>query len=422
MVTDWKVQYRLRYNWWRGSCRLRELEVAQPPVPSVLVKMHQGITFTVDAEYGLRAWSVRSQDSPSARQTLPGLRSPPTSLGVDISVASWSKVKLCVGFEDGSFTVFQYNRPSSEFQKLHSHPGSSNGAISAIALAFPYMLTMSQNKTLSLYNYETVERSHRSPGLVDPRLLASLKSSIVYSPLSLSIRTTSAGIAACVAYAFSPLNHGWSLGLQELRLTKEGEPSGSRLTSTLEIGLTESQPCKDGRRGVFARSVASPRFVLHPQAMARPSSLSYSHPYLLASLPDNTLMIYLVVSNAERLEITAGRRLWGHTSAVSGVEVSDRGKAVSVSTRGNEIRVWELEEVVTSPSHRRSSVRLAPARQDLRFVTEAIGRRGNGLGLAMQDLQHELSLTRSWVGFDDEQVVVLGEHMKKQILSCYDFT
>ena len=133
-------------------------------------------------------------------------------------------------------------------------------------------------------------------------------------------------------------------------------------------------------------------------------------------------MIYLVMSDAEKLTITAGRRLWGHTSSVSGAEVSGRGKAVSISTKGNEIRVWELEDVITSSSSRKPSIRITPEKPDLAVLAGAIARRGDGLGLALHETQRELALTRTWVGFDDEQVVVLGERCRRQILSCYDFT
>ena len=163
--------------------------------------------------------------------------------------------------------------------------------------------------------------------------------------------------------------------------------------------------------------------------MARPLSLSYSHPYLLASLPDNTLMIYLVVSDADQLVIASGRRLWGHTSSVSGIEVSDRGRAVSVSAQGTEMRVWDLEDVVTSSTPRRASVRITPATPpSASTISDAIARRGNGIGLALKEVRDELAgvtprpITRSWVGFDEEQVVVLGQMGDRQILSCYDFT
>ena len=378
----------------------------------------------MDSEHGLRAWTAKSQSHLLAESTLrpsASRGSMPTSLGVDISSDDPNGSSIAVGLEDGSFQLYTFDSLLRRFHFNYSHPRSSNGAISAVAIAVPYVLTMSHNKVLSLYHF-SAEAVANDATFQPPQLLASLKSDMAYAPISLSIRTSSSDIVACIAYAFSRLNLGWAVGIQELRLTTNGATVGSRLTSTADIGVSSFQSLKDQHFSISARSTSSQPFALHPQLIARPSSLSYSHPYLLASLPDNTLMIYLVVSDADKLTITAGRRLWGHTSSVSGAEVSGRGKAVSVSTKGSEIRVWELEDVITSSTNRKPSIRITPEKPVLNVVAEAIALRGDGLGLALLDMQKELSLTRSWVGFDDEQVVVLGERCRRQIISCYDFT
>jgi hypothetical protein len=420
--TNWKRQYRLRDNWWRGHCKVREVEVADPPAPPVLVKIHQGVTFTADLKGGLRAWTTKT--NPSSIASLPfgydmatsASAYCPTSLGIDSSTSK--RIDISVGFENGSFKV--YRLECSQFRLLYAHAASSNGSICAVAMFYPYVLTMSEKKMLSLYRFPSSKT--QSEQLPNPQLLASLKSSCVLAPISLSIRPTSGALVASIAYAFARLSSGWSVGLQELRITEDGEALDSRLTSSIEANADSFYSIKDQDATISARSAASQPFVLHPQSMARPTALSYSHPYLLASLPDNTLMTYLVTSNADRLEIAPGRRLWGHTSSVSGVQVSDRGKAVSVSTRGHEIRVWELEELLSSSLQRRTSICIQPAKQDLGIITEAINRRGDGLGLAHQELQVDWATRRSWVGFDEEQVVVLGEQSRRQILSCYDFT
>jgi hypothetical protein len=420
--TDWKRQYRLRDNWWRGHCKVREVEVADPPAPPVLVKIYQRITFTVDSKSGLRAWTMKT--NPSLIASLPfdrDMNGPlaecgPTSLGVHSTVLR--KIDVSVGFEDGSFKIYQLGQ--GRFHLRYTHAPSSNGATSAIALFYPYILTMAENQVLSLYRFSSSD--DRPEQLSDPQLLASLRSSCLFAPLSLSIRPSSGGLVASIAYAFARLSSGWSVGLQELRMTEDGEALNSRLTTPFEGEGTTFRSIKDQDSMISARSAASQPFVLHPQSMARPTALSYSHPYLLASLPDNTLMTYLVTSNADKLEIAPGRRLWGHTSSVSGVQVSDRGKAVSVSTRGNEIRVWELEDLLSTSFQRRTSVRIQAEKQDLGVITDAINRRGDGLGLARNEMQAEWATRRTWVGFDEEQVVVLGEQSRRQILSCYDFT
>jgi hypothetical protein len=152
-----------------------------------------------------------------------------------------------------------------------------------------------------------------------------------------------------------------------------------------------------------------------------PTSLSYEHPYLIGTLADNTMMSFLVTSNDDRLEISPGRRLWGHTSAVSGAEVNNRGKAVSISSRGDEVRVWELENVMTGvPAKTSTQIRAVEA---LSSIAAALARRGSGLGLALQEVKRELELNRRWVGFDEHQVAVLGETADHtQIMALYDFT
>jgi len=53
-------------------------------------------------------------------------------------------------------------------------------------------------------------------------------------------------------------------------------------------------------------------------------------------------------------------------------------------------------------------------RERIAGLSQAIAQRGNGLGLALEETR--------WVGFDDEQVVVLKERkVGTQMLSCYDF-
>lgn len=170
---------------------------------------------------------------------------------------------------------------------------------------------------------------------------------------------------------------------------------------------------------------------------SKPTSLSYTHPYLLVSHPDNTLTLYLVTSTAESLSISAGSRLWGHTSSVSGAHVGGRGKAVSISRRGDELRVWELEGGFASAAAKRRlttgalSVQVRPEKRSTAEASQA------GLDLVKnvdserpspsQDLSGdsscELMLTRGWIGFDEENVVVLKEQSQgRQALVVYDFT
>ena len=137
-----------------------------------------------------------------------------------------------------------------------------------------------------------------------------------------------------------------------------------------------------------------------------PTTLCYTHPYLLATLPDNTLILYLCTSDASALTVSPGIRLWGHTSGISDAEITARGKAVSVSGKGDEMRVWELEGRPAALSGR--SVEIRPNK------TEGGDEDVNG---------PEWDSRRNWVGFDDEMVIVLKESRGGgESLMVYDFT
>jgi len=58
METDWKRQYKLRHNWSRGSCDVKEIQIAErPSLPPMLVRLHDDIVITADDVHGLRAWN-----------------------------------------------------------------------------------------------------------------------------------------------------------------------------------------------------------------------------------------------------------------------------------------------------------------------------------------------------------------------------
>jgi WD40 repeat protein len=159
--------------------------------------------------------------------------------------------------------------------------------------------------------------------------------------------------------------------------------------------------------------------------------MSYSHPYLLVAHPDNTLSLYLVKSTASSLSISCGNRLWGHTSAISGAHVGMRGKAVSVSRLGDELRVWDLEGGIASAMTRRRfrngdmSVRVQPSRalDESSQAEKDSARNTIGLRIALDQQFDDSTVSRGWVGFDEQNVIVLREKLEgRQALVVYDFT
>ncbi|KAK0253494.1 hypothetical protein LTR02_017903 [Friedmanniomyces endolithicus] len=442
---NWKKQYKLRHNWTRGSAVVSEIPVAEETsIPPVLVQMHEKVIYTADTN-GLRAWSARQEQKMVAEISFaPSVSgSPPTALAID-SQTSNTTSRISVGFESGAFSVYVLDHAKARFFCSYSHVASSNGVISAISISWPYVVTMTATQLLSLYAFKQPPAPAVDQDILDPpRLLHSLKSSTIWPPLSTSLRATEDSITISVAYALPTYLSGWTVGLQEVKVSPTGELIESRLAAAISRHyrplIFSFSPLMQHLSAPSAIAATASTSREMRQIHSKPTSLSYAHPYLLVSHPDNTLTIYLVNSTADSLTIGAGSRLWGHTSSVSGAHVGDRGKAVSVSTRGDELRVWELEGGFASSTAKK---RLSGSKMSVRIRTESrrsrtkTGReqssvtqdsstKGTGSFATEQrpDETFELTLTRGWVGFDEENVVVLKEQSRGgQALVVYDFT
>lgn len=292
-----------------------------------------------------------------------------------------------------------------------------------------------------------------------PYLMTSLKSYSSSPPLALSIRKTAGATVASIAYTFFT-RHGWSIGIQDLHITTpDGAPRGAPVittrlayTSPTTISTTPGHALRAAAPFGPSYPVVSPssqqtnnHLHQHPsstnptqdtppspplsqsdrlhqqnqhnqQQTQGPTTLCYSHPYLLATLPDNTLILHLCTSTAAALSVSPGIRLWGHTSGISDAEITARGKAVSVSSRGDEMRVWELEGRPSGVRSRSVEVRAAAnAAAAAEAVSEAVAPSGGG--------DDDWEERRNWVGFDDEMVIVLKEARGgRESLLVYDFT
>ncbi|MCJ1477350.1 hypothetical protein MMC13_006021 [Lambiella insularis] len=439
--TDWKKQYKLRDNWARGSCDVSEIQIAEwPSLPTTLVQLHGDVVVTADETHGIRAWSMKGSQRLLATldQSLDGQQAQiwgtPTSLAINASDNNTDRLSISVGFIDGRFGIYILKKAAGLLDCRYMHVASSNGMISAIAYAAEYLVTMTDAQLLSLY--KPLVRFGDIDNIEDPpRLLASLKSHTAWPPLTLSVRVSTGCVVISVAYAIPYYLSGWSVGLQELRFTTEGTMIHSRLSSAGVNGFHplcapisgSSTPLSE----IDTTSSKHPEHGLLP-SLTKPTSLSYSHPYLLASHPDNTLILYLVQSNHRNLTIGSGSRLWGHTSSVSGAHVGDRGKAVSVSAHGGEIRIWELEGGVNLTSSRRKAA-AGQASVQVRAERKASAGRSSALRVSKDERSRltpslaqsvdEMATAKGWVGFDEEKVVVLREEgHRSQALVVYDFS
>ena len=389
---------------------------------------------TVDSSHGIRAWTLKGPRRQLATlridlQSGSSLRTP-TSLALEDADKSSSDASIAIGFSDGSFATYTLQRNERCVTLQYIHPPSSNGSVIAIALSGPYLITMTKAQLLSLYSSELQEKIPSA----SPRLLASLKSHTTWPPISLSLKSTACTITVSIAYAFPTYLAGWSVGLQELRLDPEGTLMASRLASALSqsfVPLTlpgssssGAAPCASGSTNIVENDGAN--------STARPTSLSYSHPYLLASHTDNTLTLFLVSSKDSELTISSGNRLWGHTSSVSGAHVGERGKAVSVSSYGDEIRLWELEGTIAPKALKKRAIASQPSVQVRPERRSCISNRPdqieNGIGNEYTarttgiDSSDVPAKTQGWVGFDHERIVVLREREQGyQHLVLHDF-
>ncbi|CAM1501546.1 Fc.00g035300.m01.CDS01 [Cosmosporella sp. VM-42] len=441
---DWKRQYKLRHNWARGKCAVEEVSVrdtmGDAPGQRTLVKVVEGFAVTADSAFGLRAWDLRTR-RPIAQIDMTQASEEekrPTCLAVDEQGLTDDFMDVILGFGDGGFGIWRLDLKKKELARRYRHEKSSNGELVSVAYSHPYGLTATTVGLISLYTFDrtTPEQEDNetddaneeesgsirsdststlraeSPGaekssLPPPCLLTSLKSHTTQPPLALSIRKLATSVSASIAYTFNGRD-GWSIGIQDINI-KPSSTSGSEILSSR---LAYTLPIKTG--GLTPESSPSRSRQQDDSPTTGPTTLCYSHPYLLATLPDNTLILHLCTSTSTSLSLSPGIRLWGHTSGISDAEITPRGKAVSVSTRGDEIRVWELEGRVGG-----SSIEVRPRQQ----ADDAEGGSGNdkvlGLGLERPEWEDR----RNWVGFDDEMVIVLKEARDgRESLMVYDFT
>ncbi|KAI1502062.1 hypothetical protein F5X99DRAFT_171899 [Biscogniauxia marginata] len=481
---NWKRQYKLRHNWSRGKCAVEELKVGpEPDLPSdvershkMLVKVSEGLAITADVATGLRAWDLKTKQL-LAQISLNKLGSmaAPTCITIDTQSQQETTLDIAIGFVDGSFGVWRLDITEKKLIRRYRHEKSSNGELLDIALSYPYLLTATKSVLISLYTFERrlnsklpltniqfddesetergsegetaqeyesqTDNENKSDGpklwsdyqrqvhtmtLPAPYLLTSLKSHTSRAPIALSLRKTTGNMVASIAYTFSTIQ-GWSLGIQDLHI----RPATSNSRSTPEITTT---------RLAYSLPVRAPSHTTSPPTtpsrqatsitaseaddLDGPTNLCYTHPYLLATLPDNTLILHLCKSNASSLSISPGIRLWGHTSGISDAEITARGKAVSVSCRGEEIRVWELEgradgrSIAVRPTAKKSSSSSSSTDNEV-DNDDANAREYNAVTAAPVQWDER----RNWVGFDDEMVIVLKESREgKESLMVYDFT
>lgn len=458
---DWKRQFRLRHNWAKGKCAVEELRLGDGSAagndkqthPRMLVKVVEGIAVTADAESGLRAWDLETREIMAQMSLQPSVTAvaahntndtggKPSCLAVDDDQAPDSQtLRIALGFCDGGFGVWTLDikrgGEKSVLELQYRHEPSSSGRLASMAYSHPFLLTATESVLVSLYIFEgpsgdvdadssgAEASSNKWPS---PHLLTSLKSHTSEPPLALSVRKAGATTTiASIAYTLAT-RQGWSIGVQDLHIKTPTTATSRQLPEIGSTRLAYTQPVSTaGSRPRRQQRITPPSSsdddmpAAHDQNSG-PTALSYTHPYLLATLPDNTLVLHLVTSSTASLALSRGIRLWGHTSGISDAEVTARGRAVSVSARGDEMRVWELEGSGRGRSGGRGG----------RDSSSSSSNKGIADGGILSSVEVRAASTasasawedrRDWVGFDDEMVIVLKERADGgDSLMVYDFT
>ncbi|KAI0111291.1 hypothetical protein GGR51DRAFT_547440 [Nemania sp. FL0031] len=439
--------------------------------PKMLVKVLEGIAVTADAATGLRAWDLKTKQlvAQTRLDDDGGTCAWPRCMALDGQLLRQKSLDVALGFSNGSFGTWRLHIEQKRMVQRYRHEASTNGEVIGIAFLSPYLLTATKAILISLYTFDSpsppssrlnrgdgsdagsemekdygseaiqgpytesfterykaispnkppnIKKEDSSTGLSAPYLLTSLRSHTSRAPLALSLRNTAGNTVASIAYTFSTIR-GWSLGIQELhirptrsRIKSPPEITTTQLAYTLPVNRTSHMPSPPRSPARQSRSaVTSVEDYSQDNQADGPISLSYTHPYLLATLPDNTLILHLCTSSSSSLSVSPGIRLWGHTSGISDAEITARGKAVSVSSRGEEIRVWELEGRTNGRS---IEVRPIPKMADKGVAPERP---------TQEHLNAQWDDRRNWVGFDDEMVIVLKESSEgRESLLVYDFT
>lgn len=405
---------------------------------------------------------------------------PPSCIAIDDHHLHKGTLDIALGFADGSFGVWRLDLQAKKMTRRYRHEKSSNGELAGMAYAHPFLLTATGAVLVSLYTFDVprtavdgddegdstkdsssklasamseyyddvVLEDTKDDGILlpAPYLMTALKSHTSDPPLALSIREIGNTTVASIAYTFYT-RRGWSIGIQDLHITPEQAAScapniTTRLAYTTPITFSGQSSVAPPRIPLGSRMPpSSPQGLPVPTTPSTnpalstptnpdhrnqdgPTTLCYSHPYLLATLPDNTLILHLCTSTSSTLSVSPGIRLWGHTSGISDAEITARGKAVSVSSRGEEMRVWELEGRSSGVRSRSVEIRAKSAADSGRDWAEIKMAERAELGVSeSEEGAVGWKERRNWVGFDDEMVIVLKEARGgRESLLVYDFT
>ena len=445
---NWKQLFKLRHNWHKGRCVVSEMDISNSPArhiphqathqasfwnetvmsPSApLVQFNGKIFIAADKNAGLRAWDIGKMEN--GKRKLVGCRQfqnyeqgwrliEPTALGID---SGGETTDVVVGFNTGGVMILQLNpmegNEGNDFGftvRFILPPPLVPEKIMHTTYSHPYLLTLDAKYYLRAYFFDST-----SLELDPPRSLATLQAQALRGPCNLTLRKrkTHGTVTASIAYSIPSFHGGWSIGIQEVILDVTSSDGiaqtriGTCIPSTYQLAIQPDQPPSRIKSSMVP--------------VASPTSISYSHPYLLTSHRDNTLTLYLARSTDKEITIGQPRRLWGHTTGVARAGVAGRGRAVSVSQVGGEVRVWELESIAAGVSKADTEVDDGAVVEIIESVRveDMSSRLRVGKELYLDSIPVRSPTAVEWVGFDDEKVLVLSrDEERDKNVTLYDFT
>lgn len=335
---DWKSLYKLRFNWNRGVCHVKSIKFSADSAssktvskyPKILMASRNRIVVTFNSRYEMEVWSSHDNVCLARGRVKDwlhvGMKLKDLGNATVIIVNPVGALKLCVGFDTGSFLVVSLEGLKNDDPKLIPKQiaildHAKYGAILHIVQRQNLLAVYTSLSNIILYSFAngvtktlSVMRSYIDPSHEVAFTIRSVHYQHYYF---------------CISLAYFQLTmHGeWIPCVQEVLCNPEGRIINTRMSTY----------CSSNTSSISTSPKWSNGF------LSPPCSISYNHPYLLAGYGDNTLSLYIARSAECCLEIQPRHRLWGHTSGIKHVFVKPGGTAVSVSSGAREIRWWDLD-------------------------------------------------------------------------------
>jgi hypothetical protein len=418
--TDWKRQYKIQYNWFRGKCHIRELTVNDDSSPFPLItRLCKRHIYSLEVKtQTIKVWSTTDQRSLGIfKFTDP--EALPSAFAINPSRTNVNEHELLVGFANGSFIKLVFDTMRGSFTETYTHEAKASSAtITDIAYYAPYVATFSNTRVFSVYRFQG------SP--INAAKVFSLQSNRQYAQCTVSFRLLNSTLHAAVIFV---------------------------LFGTCEPIIQESLINYDTAEVLSSRLATAQ----HPQRSAgrypgptpwrfnysKANSISYSYPYIVVPLSDNSVLAYVVKSTATELSLTHLERLIGHTEGVAGAQVESSGKAVSVGRTARDVWIWQLNEMQKDREDLSERDELLESDAE---VSDSIDNSGFldgqttkwarkqrewerlegdrwSIRIQPQTLRRSGAKFAGYMGFDDESVVVLKiGHKGEQNVAVYDFS